>query len=128
MNMCVVITVATVVLLRDFGPYIFYRHIGCDHLLLRDFGPYWIILIKVYVITVAMVKPLRYLGSYGIIFTTTSVYYFRISPSFLTEDFIAHNGTHSYDQSIEDGTNKSFLHSLQIKGKSVCLEQIASPP
>jgi hypothetical protein len=43
---CVVITVAIVMLLRDFGPYVFYLYVGwlvSDHLLLRYFGTYEII-------------------------------------------------------------------------------------
>jgi hypothetical protein len=49
-----------------------------DNLLLRDFGLYWIIFMNVCVIiTVAMVKILRYFWPYGIIIMTVRVCCFR---------------------------------------------------
>jgi hypothetical protein len=41
MKLCTVISFAIVLLLRDYGPYVFYENVG-DHLLLSDFGPYGI--------------------------------------------------------------------------------------
>jgi hypothetical protein len=59
MNVYVVIIVAMVMLLRDFGPYV-------------------VIFMNVYVvIIVAMVMLLRDFGPYGIIFMTVCVYYLR---------------------------------------------------
>jgi hypothetical protein len=93
---CVVITFSTVILLRDFGTYIFYLLVGCLVIkLLRDFGSYGT-MFMMRVITVALVniiffssyvlylcagclaiKLLRDLGPYGITLITTWVYCFR---------------------------------------------------
>jgi uncharacterized YccA/Bax inhibitor family protein len=60
-NVCVVITVAMVMLLRDFGPYgIIFMNLCV-------------------VITVAMISLLRDFGPYGIIFMTMCIYCFRFS-------------------------------------------------
>jgi uncharacterized YccA/Bax inhibitor family protein len=67
--MCV-ITVAMVMLLRDFGPYgIIFMNMCVITvamvMLLRDFGPYGIIFMNMCVITVAMGMLLREFGSLG---------------------------------------------------------------
>jgi hypothetical protein len=50
---------------------------------LRDFGPYEIMFMNVcVVINSAMVMPLRYFGPHGIVFMTMCVYCFRFSNHF----------------------------------------------
>jgi hypothetical protein len=77
-NVCIVITVAIVMLLRDFGSYWIIIVNVCIVItvsmvmLFRDFRSYWIIIVNVCIfITVAMVMLFRDFGPHGIILMTT---------------------------------------------------------
>jgi hypothetical protein len=65
-----VITVAKVMLLRDFGFYVFHLHVGWRSFAEGILGPNGIICMMRVVITVAMVTLLRDFGPYGKIFMT----------------------------------------------------------
>jgi hypothetical protein len=42
MNVCVIVTVAMVMMLRDFGPYVFFKYVGWWSFAVKGF---WVVLI-----------------------------------------------------------------------------------
>jgi uncharacterized YccA/Bax inhibitor family protein len=71
------VTVAMIMMLRDFGPYTFCLSIcwlGGNHFLLRDFVPYGIIFIMCVVTTVAMAMLLKDFEPYGVMFMNACCY------------------------------------------------------